>query len=120
LEAHLKREIVLKYVMDLDWKLPKETQDNAIKMLMNIDPQLCHLLIQPMLKSTWHNATIVIKSLGYPHNEQALDGLIWLLQDLNWPGITNAFEILKGIDKKILLPLLGKNVKKAYIEQDFM
>ncbi|MCL2167021.1 MAG: hypothetical protein FWH49_07030 [Clostridiales bacterium] len=114
----MKKEQVLHLVYDLDWSLPEHIQKNAITQLTNVDPDLCDLLVQPRLKSTWLNATKVIKCIGYPKNIKAIPSLIWLLQDLSWPGVPNAIDIMKEIDTYILVPLLEQSIKKAYHDND--
>jgi len=116
----MKEEEIIKLIEDLDWNLPEKTQYEAMRKLMKIDEESCHLLVQKMKKNTWLNATRIIMDLGYPFNRKALPSLIWLLQDLNWPGVTNAFESLKIVDKKAITPLLEKCIKEAFEGEDFM
>ncbi len=111
---------IIELVNQLDWSLSENIQNHAKTELINISPENCDLLIQPMLKNTWHNATLVIKTIGYPNNKKSLSSLIWLLQDLNWPGVSNAFDILKSVNKDILITLLESSIKRAYLESDYM
>jgi hypothetical protein len=110
----------MKLVENLDWSLPKEIQQNAMDQLIKIDPNKCDLLMQEMMKPTWHNSTLVIKEIGYPLNKKAIPTLLFLLQDLNWPGVKTAFEILQAVDKSYLVPLLEQNIEEAFNEEDYM
>lgn len=77
-------------------------------------------IIQVDLKCTWENAVSVLKKMGYPRNKKALPKLIWLLQDINWPGSMQAVEIIKGFDKsEIIIPVINA-VKEACKEKDYM
>lgn len=112
--------IINQLIENLSWEMPEDKQLNAIQKLSELEPEKCHLLINPMLKSTWENATLVIEKIGYPRNKAAIPSLIWLFQDLNWPGVDRAFSILTRVDKCDLIPLLEDAIEKAYVEKDYM
>lgn len=116
----MDNSIINQLIKNLSWELPEDKQLNAIQKLLEIEPEKCHLLLNHMLKSTWENATLVIEKIGYPRNKTAIPSLLWLLQDLNWPGVDKAFTILTRIDKCDLIPLIEDAIEKAYVEKDYM
>jgi len=107
-------------IKNLSWDLPEDTQLNAIQKLLEIEPENCNLLLNPMLKATWENATLVIEKIGYPRNKAAIPSLLELFQDLNWPGVEKAFTILSQVDKCDLIPLIEDAIMKAYVEKDYI
>lgn len=112
---------MLELIKMLDWSLPRSEQKGAFKELLSVvDASNSDLLIQPMLKGTWYNAVLLTKAIGYSKNERALKSLIWLLQDLSWPGTYQAILILKKVDKSVLIPLLESAISEAFQSNDFM
>lgn len=107
-------------IKSLSWELPEDIQLNAIQGLTKIEPEKCDLLINPMLKNTWQNATLVIEKIGYPRNKKAIPSLLWLFKDLNWPGVDKAFTILAQVDKRDLIPLVEVAIENAFAEKDYM
>ena len=49
---------------------------------------------------------------------KSIGGLLYLLQDLSWPGSEKAMSLLKTFPKEILLPCLENTLKEADIEND--
>ncbi|MBQ2743805.1 MAG: DUF5071 domain-containing protein [Oscillospiraceae bacterium] len=113
-------EKIKSYVEMLNWENPQEEQDEAICILSQIDERNFGLILDKSKKSTWENAVKVIKRIGFPQNESLLPGLLWLLQDVNWPGATEAIEILAEIDKKTVVPLIEQAIHSANLNEDFM
>ncbi|WP_203363690.1 hypothetical protein [Bacillus sp. REN10] len=111
---------VMKQILELDWNLKEEKQSKAIASLLNIPEEFVGMLIQDYLKSTWENAVKVISLLGYPKNEKALPSLLALFQDINWPGVEGAFEVLKQIKKETVVLYLEGSLKQAKNEKDFI
>ena len=113
-------EKIKSYVEMLNWENPQEEQDEAICILSQIDERNFGLILDKSKKSTWENAVKVIKRIGFPQNESLLPGLLCLLQDVNWPGATEAIEILAEIDKKTVVPLIEQAIHSANLNEDFM
>lgn len=111
---------VERLINNLSWDLPEKVQLSSIKSLMEIDNEYIPLLIQDNKKNCWNNAVKVIDNMGYPRNKLALPRLIWLMQDMNWPGVPMAIEILKGIDKKVIIPSIEGALSKAAEDKDYM
>ncbi len=111
---------VEKLICNLSWDLPEEVQLSAIERLGEIDDEHTPLLIQNDGKNCWNNAVKVLQNIGYPRNRLAIPRLIWLLQDLNWPGVPAAFEVLKDINKSILVPHIENALQQAFEFEDFM
>ena len=115
----IEHDEIIKLVHDLDWNLSKQIQESAVSKLVNqINSLDTYLLIHPFNKCTWHNAVRVIELLGYPKNKNALPSLIYLLQDLNWPGNEKGMNILSKIDRNELIPLLEIAIKDSFNAND--
>lgn len=108
------------YVEMLDWKNSQEEQSKAIHILSQIDEMDLGIILDKSKKSTWENAVKVIKQIGFPKNKSLLSELLWLLQDVNWPGAIEAIEILTSIDKKAVAPLIEQAIHSADLNEDFM
>jgi hypothetical protein len=105
----LEDEKIIYYIYNLNWQLPKETQDEAIEILSGISPDKAHMLIPKYGKSCWENGVRIVNKMGYPRNKKALPKLAFLLQDRNWPGALDAIEVFRH---------LGKNISVPYIENE--
>ncbi|MBM7616428.1 DUF5071 domain-containing protein [Alkaliphilus hydrothermalis] len=111
---------IIRLVEQLSWDYPKESQQKAMKSLLEIDVKLINLLIQEDKKSTWENALIVLEKLSYSHYIQAVPKLIWLLQDMNWPGVPIAVDIMKKVNINHLIHCVEEALIKAEAEEDYM
>lgn len=69
-------------------------------------------------KECWHNASVVLKQIGYPNNKEALPYLVEWFQDLNHPGVENIIELLREIDKNELKPHIEHGILKAIQDKD--
>lgn len=107
-------------VNHLSWDMPEAVQQSAMKSLMDISEEYVPLLIQDNGKSCWDNAVKVMRDIGYPRNRLAIPKLIWLFQDMNWPGVSVAIEIIRKIDKNITIPYIEDALKKAADDDDYM
>jgi hypothetical protein len=107
-------------VKDLDWGLPTEVQENAFNSLKAMTSLDTGKLINWNMKGTWENTVLLIDEIGYPSNKQSLPCLLELLQDMSWPGAIQSINVLKKINKAVLIPIVEKAIKKAYIEEDYM
>ena len=118
----MNKEIIKQKVLELDWKLPISVQQNAIDYLLKIEDKYLYLLFvfDARHQCTWENSMEIIARIGFPRNKILLPKLIYLLQDINWPGACKAVEILKSGDKKILVPLVEKAIIQAYKHTDYM
>ncbi|WP_025025463.1 hypothetical protein [Caldalkalibacillus mannanilyticus] len=92
------KDEILTLIDQLNWIHPQELQQETIRLLTQIEDKYVGLLIQDMKKETWENAVIVLEKIGFPRNKEALPKMIFLLQDINWPGALQAVDILKKID----------------------
>ncbi|MCD8157802.1 MAG: DUF5071 domain-containing protein, partial [Clostridiales bacterium] len=68
----------------------------------------------------WQNSVYVIRKIGFPRNKLLLPNLIWLLQDINWPGALISIDVLADIEKEELIPLIETAITKAYEIKDYM
>lgn len=112
--------IIKKYVNNLDWTKPANVQEEAILYLSSVDPQYQSFVFDKEQKHTWENAVRIIKNVGYPKNKDNIPQLIWLLKDVNWPGALDAIDILKELDRKLVIPLIEENTLIAHAEKDEM
>ena len=107
-------------VSKLSWEYPKEKQNKAIDQLSVVDEQYFYLLFNKNLKETWENIVLVIEKIGFPKNEFFIPELLWLLQDVNWPGSMHAIDILLKQNKDVVIPKLEHTIKEAYQQEDYM
>lgn len=107
-------------IRGLSWKEKKEKQEHAIKFLSAIDEKYYDLIFDKAQKETWENAVIVIEKIGSPKNKKFFPVLIWLLQDINWPGAIRALDILTQSDKTVVGPMLENAIMQAYELNDTM
>lgn len=90
------------YLRNLDIDAPQYLQDYAISQLVNIEESKLYMLLQPVSKSYWGNAAIVLKQIGYPRVKSIISGLLEWIQDMNWPGSKEIVELLVTIDDAIV------------------
>lgn len=98
---------------------PKSMREEALNKLVRISDEEIPLLIQDTGKAYWYRAVTIINEIGSPRNHVAIPRLIWLLQDLNWPGAQMAFEILEKIDKTAIIPYIESALIEANSEEDY-
>ncbi len=108
-------------IKQLSWDLPQTVQDEAVREICRtISLAEVHLLLDKSQKTTWHNVTLILEKLGVPFIHQAIPDLLWLLQDLNWPGAQNSLALLSLADRAELLPKLEAALVQANDLQDFI
>lgn len=66
--------------------------------------ELASLLQQPK-KHLWVSAIQVVDAIGYPQNASLLPVVVEHLCDGNWPGWSEAIDVLTKIDPPIIAPL---------------
>lgn len=114
-------ELLIKdLVSKLSWEYPKEEQNKAIDQLSVVDEQYFEQLFDKNKKETWENIVLVIDKIGVPKNEFFIPELLWLLQDVNWPGSMHAIDVLLKQNKDIVIPQLEQRIKEAYQQEDYM
>lgn len=111
---------VKELVSKLSWEYSLEEQNKAIDKLSDIEEKYYELLFNRKMKETWENAVFVIDKIGVPKNEFFIPELLWLLQDVNWPGSTHAIDVLLKQNTDIVIPQLEKKIKEAYQQGDYM
>lgn len=116
----MNESLIKDLVSKLSWEFPKEEQNKAINQLSIVDEQYFPLLFNKNLKATWENVVIVIEKIGIPKNEFFIPELLWLLQDVNWPGSMHAIDVLLKQSKDIVIPKLEQTIKEAYQQEDYM
>lgn len=115
---YLEDEEIIYYVFNLNWLLPKETQEEAITVLSRLPPDKVDMLLPKYGKECWGNGVFILKEIGYPRNKKALLKLARLLQDRNWPGALEAIEIFRSIGKQISTPYIEKECEEAIKSND--
>ncbi len=107
-------------VSKLSWEYSLEEQNKAIDKLSDIEEKYYELLFNRKMKETWENAVFVIDKIGVPKNEFFIPELLWLLQDVNWPGSMHSIDILLKQNKDVVIPKLEQTIKEAYQQEDYM
>lgn len=100
------------YIQNLNSEAPKYLQDYAVSQLVYLENSKLHLLLQPMSKSYWKNAAIVLKKIGYPRVKAIIPELLKWIQDMNWPGAQEIVDLLITIDDEIV-PYVKKVLKSG-------
>lgn len=108
------------FALELDWSLPRAVQKHAIDALSAADEKYYPLILDKTRKSTWENSVAVIERIGYPKNKTLLHFLVWLLQDVNWPGAAEAIRYLSSLSRDVLIPLAKEALYIADKNDDFM
>ena len=110
-------------VKGLDWNNQLDTQNESIRSLVqSFDhvPLDLYNLFEMLDKYSWENYCRVVNEICYPKNKSAIPALLYLLQDLNWPGSESAMLILTSISKEDLASHVETTINQAYTNNDFM
>lgn len=100
------------YIQNLNSDAPQYLQDYAISQLINLEDSKLHLLLQPISKSYWRNAAMVLKKIGYPRVKAIIPELLEWIQDMNWPGAQEIVDLLITADDEIV-PYVKKVLKSG-------
>lgn len=111
-----------KYVYWLGDSIPVHMQDEAYNYFINDckDEYIPHIIC-PQNPFTWNNAINIIKKFGYPKNKLAIDGIMYLFQDINWKFSQTALFVTKEIysnDPDIVIEAIEKAARLADISND--
>ncbi|WLR44446.1 hypothetical protein LC087_18865 (plasmid) [Bacillus carboniphilus] len=116
---NLEDEEITYYVYNLNSQLPKETQEEAMEILSQLNNEKVHLIIPKYGKNCWENGVKILSRMGYPRNKKALPKLAELLQDRNWPGSLDAIEVFRDIGKETSTPYIERECEKALECHDY-
>ena len=108
----------LEDIGNLSWSRDPETQKNAAMNLLAADDWDCENCIIGTEKDVWENLVAVIEKTGRGTKKTLCRDLLFLLQDLNWPGALRAREIVKGMSKDDVLRPLQEALLQAYATND--
>ena len=103
---------------NLSWKQDKRLQDEAIKYFSSDENFDFNNFIKDAPKEQMANLVEIIANIKFEKQYKSIDGLLYLLQDLSWPGSEKAMTLLKTFPKKILLLYLENALKEANKEND--
>lgn len=113
LEEQSKKEID---VQQIDMSIVNELADN-------LTDDLIPYLFEPTKKLSWEYTALSLKKIGYPRTKLAINDLLELFMDINWPGVRTAYEILKEIyvnDKGYFVSHLEKMICQANRDSDLL
>ena len=95
---------------NLDWTETISVQNEAVNIFIKEgDTQLFGELLTKayvckcLEKSKLDNIVLILSKIGYPANRQSIEGLLYLLQDINWPGAHMGISVLLAMDRPYLL-----------------
>ncbi|NQX68681.1 DUF5071 domain-containing protein [Paenibacillus alba] len=109
------------YLGHLKWSMSENIQEEAVNYLSKkIEDKYISRLIQDTDKDTWGNSMKIISSLGKDRAIIAIQWLLFLLKDLNWPGANESIEVLKQFDMDELIPFIDIVLDQADLEEDSM
>lgn len=104
----------------LSWSNDTETQQNGVRQLIEDDSVDINKLIEQADKTCLQNIVLAVSQKNWANQYKSVDGLLILLQDLNWPGSLDGLNILKRFPKDIVLGPLENALKKAVETSDDM
>lgn len=97
----------------LSWNNDIETQQKGVKQLIEDESIDINQLIEQADKTCFQNIVLAVSQKNWENQYKAVDGLLILLQDLNWPGSLDGLNILKRLPRDIVLGPLENALKKA-------
>ncbi|UOG36272.1 DUF5071 domain-containing protein [Leptospira noguchii] len=109
---------IFQHLQNLDWNLPGDIQKNAITNLLKCTDEEIELLILPLTKWHWENASIVLENIDPQRLEKHTEKILLWLQDRNWPGAERVLRILKKIDKNCMINSLLHSIDVAKKSND--
>lgn len=71
-------------------------------------------------KTYWGICAEIIYTVGVKQNNFDIDKLLVWLQDLNWPGAFRIIDLLKNLDKEVLVPHIERALLEAKADEDYM
>lgn len=105
----------------LSWHQPENIQKEAIEYIVShISNCELPLLVLPEDQDTWHNAAIIIQTLGYPRIKPIIKSLFIWLQDMNWPGADMIEELLLNLPENELADTFPQVVYESIFAKDEM
>lgn len=105
-------------LQDLSWDKDKRLQEEAVKYFSNDESLDFNILLKIAPKKTMANLVEIITNKRVEEQHKSINGLLYLLQDLSWPGSEQAMSLLKTFPKEILLPHLENTLKEAGKKND--
>ena len=105
-------------LQDLSWDKDKRLQEEAVKYFSNDESLDFNILLKIVPKKTMANLVEIITNKRVEEQYKSINGLLYLLQDLSWPGSEQAMSLLKTFPKEILLPHLENTLKEAGKKND--
>ena len=105
-------------LQDLSWDKDKRLQEEAVKYFSNDESLDFNILLKVAPKKTMANLVEIITNKRVEEQYKSINGLLYLLQDLSWPGSEQAMSLLKTFPKEILLPHLENTLKEAGKKND--
>ena len=119
IERVKQRDDIISLVCKLHWDMSEDVQNCAIETIKEtVSEDDYDLLILSGYIFTWPNVVKILKEAGYPKNIKALPSLILLLQDINWPGAVEGMSVMRGADRKVLVPMLEIAIEEAHSTND--
>ena len=104
-------------LQDLSWDKDRKLQEEAITYFSNAENFDFNILIKNAPKKLMANLVEIIANKKVDEQYKSINGLLYLLQDLSWPGSEKAISLLKTFPKEILLPPLENTLKEASKEK---
>lgn len=106
------------YIEKLNWYNELGIREYAKSYLVRDKNLELDNIIQENDKCVWEKLVEVIAEKLYPANFSAVNGLLFLLKDLSWPGAEKGLELLKSFPREKLLPPLENALNEAFLLKD--
>ena len=107
-------------IENLSWNKTIDIQKQAISILINAKDWNYAGCLKKTRKDIWQNMLKVIEKKTQGVQLELLDELLFLFQDLNWPGVDSAFNIITHLPRETIVPYIENALLNAYKQNDGM
>ena len=105
-------------LLSLDWNCSEEEQKRAIQELITYKEVLVDSIITSTDKYQWPNVIKFIGLLDKKDQVKFVPQMLFLLQDMNWPGALDATELMVRLSHTELKPHISRALTDADKEKD--
>ncbi|MBA2937060.1 DUF5071 domain-containing protein [Paenibacillus sp. CGMCC 1.16610] len=105
-------ENVRKLLSSLSWNRPIEEQSMAVEKLINLK-EFFEGLITQTSKDQWDNCMKIINEMEYHDQVRMIPQMLFLLKDMNWPGASEAYNLMLKMKVEDLTPYIIQAIEMA-------
>lgn len=93
---------------------------NQLRKTIQINNVDINAVFKMLEKQHWDYFCMLVESMQYPKDIEAIPSLIFLLQDINWPGARMALSLLESFGKDNIIEMVEFYLKEAFNNGDEM